>query len=66
MRPKARYSLNIDFKTVNIYNNVGMCFLILTGNRNDIEWHDIQYTPKRVVGQTPTIQPGINRYETVK
>ena len=33
---------SIDFNIVNIHHNVGMYFLILTGNRDDIEWHDLQ------------------------
>ena len=33
---------SIDFNTVNIHRTVGMYFLISTGNRGDIEWHDLQ------------------------
>ena len=31
------YQGNIDFNTVNIHCTVGMYFLLLTGNRDDIE-----------------------------
>ena len=39
--------LNIDHSLitcsiVNIHHTVGMYFLILTGNSDDIEWHDLQ------------------------
>ena len=33
---------SIDFNIVNIHHIVGKYFLILTGNRDDIEWHDLQ------------------------
>ena len=33
---------SIDFNIVNIHHTVGMYFLILTGNMDDIEWHDLQ------------------------
>ena len=33
---------SIDFNIVNIHHTVGMYFLILTGNRDDIEWHNLQ------------------------
>ena len=36
------YQGSIDFNTVNIHRTVGMYFLISTGNRGDIEWHDLQ------------------------
>ena len=36
------YQGSIDFNTVNIHRTVGMYFLVSTGNRGDIEWHDLQ------------------------
>ena len=33
---------SIDVNIVNIHQTVGMYFLILTGNSDDIEWHDLQ------------------------
>ena len=36
------YQESIDFNTVNIHRTVGMYFLVSTGNRGDIEWHDLQ------------------------
>jgi len=36
------YQGSIDFNTVNIRRTVGMYFLVSTGNRGDIEWHDLQ------------------------
>ena len=36
------YQGSIDFNTVNINRTVGMYFLVSTGNRGDIEWHDLQ------------------------
>ena len=36
------YQGSIDFNTVNIHCTVGMYFLVSTGNRGDIEWHDLQ------------------------
>ena len=36
------YQRSIDFNTVNIHRTVGMYFLVSTGNRGDIEWHDLQ------------------------
>ena len=36
------YQGSIDFNTVNIHRTVGMYFLVSTGNRGDIEWHDLE------------------------
>ena len=36
------YQGSIDFNTVNVHRTVGMYFLVSTGNRADIEWHDLQ------------------------
>ena len=36
------YQGSIDFNTVNVHRTVGMYFLVSTGNRGDIEWHDLQ------------------------
>ena len=36
------YQGSIDFSTVNIHRNVGMYFFVSSGNRDDIEWHDLQ------------------------
>ena len=36
------YQGSIDFNTVNIHHTAGMYFLVFTGNRDDIEWHDLQ------------------------
>merc|ERR1711894_705458 len=38
----SSYQGSIDFNTVNIHRTVGMYFLVSTGNRGDIEWHDLQ------------------------
>ena len=35
------HHFSIDFDIANIHYTVGMYFLIFTGNRDDIEWHDI-------------------------
>ena len=45
------YQGGIDFNTVNNHRTLGMCFLVFTGNRDDIlnamtcRDHNIQYTP---------------------
>ena len=36
------YQWSIDFNTVNTHRSVGVYFLVSTGNRDDIEWHDLQ------------------------
>ena len=49
------YQGSIDFNTVNIYRTVGMYFLVSTGKRGDIEWHDLQ----RSYYQIHSLLPGV-------
>ena len=59
------YQGSIDFNTVNIHRTVGMYFLVSTGNRGDIEWHDLQRSYYPIHSLLPGVYVSIRSLGTV-
>ena len=59
------YQGSIDFNTVNIHRTVGMYFLVSTGNRGDIEWHDLQRSYYPIHSLLPGVYVSILSLRTV-